>query len=192
VIASQDNTGFISMTAGMRPTTSTGEPLLTLTIKRIPAESVPPVPGGAPYSFAGYAYEVEPSGASFEPYVTLSITISEADFASLQGRELFIKWYNPATSAWEDIPTTVDPASRTASAKITHTSIFGLFATNPPVTPTVVPTTTAAPLFGSLSLIWIILIVVVIVVVIIGAIFLLKRNNKPGEPPGSEDDWKLE
>ena len=45
-LASQDNTGFISMVAGMRPTTSLGEPLLTLTIRRIPENEVPPVPAG--------------------------------------------------------------------------------------------------------------------------------------------------
>jgi hypothetical protein len=95
------------MVAGMRPTNAAGEPLLTLTIRRIPDSSVPPVPAGAMFSYAGYAYEVEPSGASFDPYATLSITVSEQDWAGLQGRELFIKWYNPSTSAWEDIPTIV-------------------------------------------------------------------------------------
>jgi hypothetical protein len=181
------------MVAGMRPTTALGEPLLTLTIRRIPDSSVPPVPGGAMFSYAGYAYEVEPSGASFDPYATLIITVSEQDWAALQGRELFIKWYNPATSAWEDIPTTIDPGARTASAKITHTSIFALFASNPPATPpTSVPTTPPpSGLFG-IAWIWILAILMVIIAVIVIIFLITKRREPPEEPPMEDDIWKVE
>jgi hypothetical protein len=195
-IASQDNTGFLFMVAGMRPTTSLGEPLLTLTIRRLPESEVPLVPAGALFSSAGYAYEIEPGGAAFDPYITLAITVSEQDWAGIRDRELFIKWYNPGTSAWEDIPSTVDPAARTVSAKITHTSVFALFASLPPTTAqTPVPTTapvTPSGFDGILTYLWILIIAVIIVVAVIIVIFILKRRGKPGEEMTEEESWKME
>jgi hypothetical protein len=197
MVVSGDDTGSVSMLAGMRPTMANGEPLLTLTLRRIPAGDVPPVPAGALFAFAGYAYELEPGGASFDPYVTLAITLSEADFAGLQGRDLSIKWYNPATSAWEDLPTTVDPVTRTVSAKITHTSIFALFASIPPTTapvtqaPTTLPPTPA--LSGILSSLWIIVVAVIIIAAVLVIFLLMKRRGQTeGGAPPAENDWKLE
>jgi PKD repeat protein len=193
VIASPDNSGTISMVAGTVPTNAEGGPLLTLTIRRIADSDVPPVPGDALFSYAGYAYEIEPSGASFDPYATLAITLSEDDWAGLQGRELFIKWYNPATSAWEDIPATVDAATRTASAKITHTSIFALFAENLPATAPTTPVPTAAPsLIPGLSMVWIALIIVVVAIVIV-VVFIIQRRKWSREQTQSDDEnWKME
>jgi hypothetical protein len=194
-IASQDNTGFIFMVAGMRPTTALGEPLLTLSIRRIPDSDVPPVPAGALFSYAGYAYEIEPGGAAFDPYITLAITVSEGDWAGFQGRQLFLKWYNPGTSAWEDLPTSIDPAARTVSAKITHTSVFALFAENPQTAvPTTIPPTPApTPGFnGILTYLWILIIAVIIVVAVMIVIFILKRRGEPEEETTEEESWKME
>jgi PKD repeat protein len=195
-IASQDNTGFIFMVAGMRPTTSLGEPLLSLTIRRLPESEIPLVPAGALFSSAGYAYEIEPGGAAFDPSITLAITVSEEDWAGLQNRQLFIKWYNPGTSAWEDIPSTVDPVARTVSAKITHTSVFALFASLPPTTAqTPVPTTapvTPSGFDGILTYLWILIIAVIIVVAVMIVIFILKRRGEPEEEMTEEESWKME
>jgi PKD repeat protein len=192
VIASSDNSGTISMVAGTVPKNADGEPLLTLTIRRMAGSDVPPVPSGASFSYAGYAYEIEPSGATFDPYATLAITVSENDWAGLQGRQLSIKWYNPATSAWEDIPTSVDQAGRMASARITHTSIFALFAENLPTTiPTSAPTT-APPPFPGLSYFWIVAIVIVVVAVILVVIVIMRRKWSREEGPSEEENWKME
>ncbi len=193
VIASPDNSGTISMVAGTVPTNAEGGPLLTLTIRRIADADVPPVPGDALFSYAGYAYEIEPSGASFDPYATLAITLSEEDWVGLGGRELFIKWYNPATSAWEDIPTTIDEATRTASAKITHTSIFALFAENLPATAPTTPVPTGAPpLFPGISMIGIVLIVIVVAIVIVIVVIIQRKKWSQEQPPSDDENWKME
>jgi hypothetical protein len=190
VIASSDDTGTVSMVAGTVPKNAQGGYLLNLSIRRI--SDIPPVPAGATFSFAGYAYEIEPTGATFDPYATLTITISEADWAGLQGRLMFIKWYNPATSAWEDIPTSVDPAARTASARITHTSLFALFAENPPATAPVTPTPTPAPpSFLGLSLLWIAIAVILVVVALIVIVIMRKRWSRE-EGPSDDENWKME
>ena len=122
-------------------TSASGGALSNLTITRVDRSAVPPVPAGATYSFTGIAYDIEPSGATFDPYVTLIITLPESDWNALANQDLSIKWYNTATSQWEDLQTTVNPSFRMVSAKITHTTVFGLFTLNPstPVPTTIVP-----------------------------------------------------
>jgi heme/copper-type cytochrome/quinol oxidase subunit 2 len=107
---------------------------------------------------------------------------------------MFIKWYNPATSAWEDIPTSVDPAARTASARITHTSVFALFAENPTtVLPTSPPTTPAPPLFSGLSFLWIAAAIVVVIVAVAVIIFIIMRRRwSNGKEPADDEKWKME
>jgi hypothetical protein len=191
-VTSPDSSGIITMMAGVRPTTSLGEPLLSLAFRRI--LEVPPVPSGATFSYAGYAYEVEPSGAYFDPYITVAITVSEGDWAGLKDRQLYLKWYNPGTSAWEDIPATIDPVARTVSARITHTSIFALFAENPQTpatTPSTSVPTTPPPSGGILSYLWILAIVVIIIVAAVIIIIVLKRRGEEEEET-SEDEWKIE
>ncbi|MDD1714210.1 MAG: hypothetical protein LUQ61_03000, partial [Methanoregulaceae archaeon] len=101
-------------------------------------------------------------------------------------------WYNPATSAWEDIPTSVDPAARTASARITHTSVFALFADipqgTPPVTP---PPTSAPPSFLGFSLLWIAIGVILVVVALIVIVIMRKRWSRE-EGPSDDENWKME
>jgi len=202
VIVSEDGMGSISMPNGMRPQDSSGAPLLTLSIRRIPNADVPTTPA-AGFSFAGYAYEIEPTGATFDPYVTFAITIPENEWAGLQGRDLSIKWYNTATSAWEDIPTTVSSETRTVSAKITHTSIFALFVASPPPTippaaVTTIETTPAAPIVGGLPLDLIIKIIILVIIIIAAVVvilyFLRKRKGGPEAPTTAEtpaDEWDI-
>ena len=40
-------------------------------------------------------------------------------------------WYNPASKAWQEIPATVDPATRTITAEVSHFSIYALAWTAP-------------------------------------------------------------
>jgi hypothetical protein len=35
-------------------------------------------------------------------------------------------WYNPGTGAWQEVPATVDPATRTVTARVSHFSLFAL------------------------------------------------------------------
>jgi PKD repeat protein len=200
VIVAEDNVGSLSLPEGMKPTDAAGKPLLTLTIARLPDGSVPPVPPGAGYVFAGYAYDIEPSGASFDPYITLSMTLPETEWAALQNRDLSIKWYNPSNSIWEDIPTTVNTNTRTISAKITHTSVYGLFAILPPQTAvTTVPTTvpTQEPFSaGGLALDLIIKMVIVIIIIIAAVVlvfyFLKKRKPAVAAAEPVEEDWDIQ
>jgi hypothetical protein len=203
VIVAEDGIASLSMIGGTRPTASDGGPLLTLSIRRIADSEMPPVPDGAPFVFAGYAYDLEPSGSEFDPYATFSILLPENDWAAMQGRDLSIKWYNPATSTWEDLPTTVSSETRTVSAKITHTSIFALFvargqAPATPVTTIATVTPTATPLMGDLPIDLImkiaIVVIIVIAVIAIALYFLRRRKATPAEAEKApeEEDWEIQ
>ncbi|MEI7432758.1 MAG: PKD domain-containing protein [Methanomicrobiales archaeon] len=212
-IGSGDGVALVTASPGTTMTSSGGNEISNLTITRIDRSAVPPVPAGATYSFTGIAYDVEPSGAIFDPYVTLSFTLAESDWNSLVNQDLSIKWYNTATSQWEDLQTTVNPSIRTVSAKITHTTVFGLFTNNPPTpvpttpvptqpTPTPTPTKAAGILpflpFNMMTLLMLIVVVIIIVAVIL-VIFIIRRRNLSGdddtEPEGSTEpsdeppDW---
>ncbi|MCU0633176.1 MAG: hypothetical protein MUC66_09440, partial [Methanolinea sp.] len=106
-----------------------------------------------------------------------------------------------ATSAWEDIPTTVSSETRTVSAKITHTSIFALFVASPP--PTAVATEaittvgTAVPINGGLPMdliMKIIILIIIVIAAVVVIIYFLRKRKGPSatatEPPADEWDIK--
>ncbi len=197
-IGSGDGIALITASPGTNMTSSSGAPLSNLTITRVERSLVPPVPAGATYSFTGIAYDVEPSGATFDPYVTISFTLSENEWNALANQDLSIKWYNTATSQWEDLQTTVNPTTRTVSAKITHTTIFGLFTLNPPtpVPTTVPPTATPTPTkaagiipflpFNMMTLLMLFVVVIIIVAVIMVIIIIRRRKQQKDEDTGDE------
>jgi len=124
-----------------------GNPLTEISIDDIDAADVPGVPSGAAYTFAGYAVVCSPSGARFEPAISLIFRFNQDQWSEIMqmaeydASSLVVKWYDEATGEWETIPTTVDPVSLTVTASVGHFTIFGLFVEPGAVTPIVTPTT---------------------------------------------------
>jgi len=93
------------------------------------------------------AYNFGPSGTTFSEPIDLVIEYDPADVPA--GAELAIKMYDG--TKWVDLPTTVDTVAHTATAKVSHFSIFALFAAaaaptaTPTAAPTAIPTAAAAP-----------------------------------------------
>ncbi|WP_214041468.1 hypothetical protein [Methanoculleus sp.] len=137
-IDAEDGVGSLYVPSGVKALDRNGRPLLDISIKPVAEEKMPGTPAGAVFQFAGYAYEVSPEGATFDPSITLYIEIPEDVWNTLDltDQRLTVKWYNQSANAWEDIPTTVSPSTRTVRATITHFSTFALFTE---------PVTTAAP-----------------------------------------------
>lgn len=204
-VGSPDGIANLAISEGSTLTSAGGIPVFRVSITRV-TTGVPPVPAGALFAYAGYAYDLQPDGTTFEPAATLSFTIPENDWAKLGSQDLSMKWYNPTSKAWENLPTSVDKGSRTVSTRITHMSIFALFtAIQPTPVPTTavittVPTTTPAPpMFGEdflTSFLRILVIVIIIVAVILVVYYFIRRRRKEGgeaPPPApsiDEDaDW---
>ncbi|MBE0516854.1 MAG: hypothetical protein IBX41_05615, partial [Methanophagales archaeon] len=133
------------------------------------------------------AYEFGPSGITFVPPIDLVITYDPADIpAGFSESDLVIRMWDG--TAWIDLATTVNTVTHTATAKVSHFTIFALFATPPvapppptptpvpPVTPTPTPTPPVAP---PVKLPWPLIIgIIIAVIVIIGAVAYLYTKKK--------------
>jgi hypothetical protein len=142
-VNAEDNVGSLLIPIGTKALDADGNPLSSISLKPLTGSDVPAAPTGAVFQFAGYAYEAGPAGATFEPGITLTFDIPDDVWETLYlpGNQLTVKWYNPETDLWEDLPVTVSPGSKTVTATVTHFSIFALFTE--PVTTPVTPTETA-------------------------------------------------
>jgi hypothetical protein len=104
-----------------------GEPITEITLDKLNASDLPPAPEGATFSFAGSAYECSPSGATFAPAITLTFTLTEEEWEALDG-DLSVRFYDDETDAWVELPVTIDAATHTVTATVSHFSVFALFA----------------------------------------------------------------
>ena len=88
------------------------------------------------------AYNMGPDGATFNQEIELVI---EYDLSEVKNKNLKIKVYEGGK--WIELKTTVNPSKHTATAKITHFTVFALFAETKATapTPTIMPTITQIP-----------------------------------------------
>ncbi len=124
MLQSTDGLAQISLDLGIVARDSSGMPLESLSIRRIPAEDLPAVPPGATFSFAGMAYEIGPDGATFSPSIPLSFTIPQ----ELWGKEYVIQEYDHATGTWLDLPSGFNPQTGIITVQVSHLCCFALFA----------------------------------------------------------------
>ena len=127
VIVSQDGSASLSIDASTRIVDKNGRPVNSIGLTRIPIQDVPAMQEGSGFVFTGYAYSIEPSGATFTPPLTLKITLTPEEWMGISGKESSIQYYNPVSGLWEALPTTTDPEPYTAEAMLPHASDFGLF-----------------------------------------------------------------
>jgi len=85
------------------------------------------------------AFEFDPSGATFDPGITINIKFDPADVAA--GQTVVIAYYNETTGEWEFIEGTVTEDGQ-AVFVMEHCSIYGVLAS---VAPAPQPTPTAPP-----------------------------------------------
>jgi len=124
-----------------------GNPLSEVSIDDLDPADLPAVPAGAAYTFAGHAVVCSPSGARFDPAISLVFTFNADQWSEIMqaaeydASSLVVKWYDEEAGEWETVPTVVDPATRTLTASVEHFTVFGLFVEPGAVTPVVTPTT---------------------------------------------------
>ncbi|WP_292395688.1 hypothetical protein [Methanoculleus sp. UBA303] len=132
-----DGAGSLTVGEGTRARDKDGNPLGEVTIARADAAGLPPAPRG---TTIGFALTCGPAGAAFDPPVTLTYTLSTEEWAKIGGAAPKVMWYDPASKAWQEVPATVDPATRTVTARVSHFSIFALtWADAPPAKATAAP-----------------------------------------------------
>ena len=143
------------------------------------------------FVFTGYAYQIEPSGATFSPPIALKITTTPEEWKQISGQELLIQYYNPVSGLWEALSTTTDPLTHTVTTMIAHSSDYGLFIRPAsPVSPSAMTTSTTktpppGPVQGApggfdrlIVVQGIALILTVVVIASIGLYFYRKQNGQ--------------
>jgi len=141
-IRAADGTGTLQIPEGTTARAADGGPLGEVTVAR--AAEVPAAPPGTTVAIA---LTCGPAGAAFDPPVSLTYTLSAEEWAKIgDPATLSVLWYNPASKAWQEVPATVDPATRTVTAAISHFSIYALAWTpTPPAETTTAPAATTPP-----------------------------------------------
>jgi len=125
LVAAGDNVGELVVPIGSVALDGDGEPLAEVMIE---PSDLPSSAGGGTYVFAGYAYACGPDGATFSPAADLVFTFTAEEWAALtaDGRPLVVMYYNETAGSYEEVLTSVNAATRTVTASVTHFSSFVL------------------------------------------------------------------
>ena len=172
--------------AGTLMLDANGNPLAEICFELL---STPPVPEG--WSMVGRAIEFEPSGATFDPALTMTINYNPANVPEgASESDIVLAYYDGAK--WVHLGTTVNAAADTATASISHFTPFALLVELPPPPPEPAPPPAPepapapapapppppppAPPAEPASMWWIWVIVGVVVVGIVVWIFMRRRT----------------
>jgi beta propeller repeat protein len=140
-LQSADGLAIVSVGQGIVATNSTGASLSSITIKSIPDESVPGIPDGSAFTYAGMAYDLQPDGSTFSPAVSLNFTIPQARW----GHDFMVKTYDEMNSVWLDVPAGYNPDTGIVTAQLSHFCTVALFAEAVTQAPSPVRTTIPTP-----------------------------------------------
>lgn len=133
VISTSEKDASLSIGAGVRAQNRFGRPLDVVTVSSVPSDDLL-VSGDGAVPF-GRALQCGPDGATFDPAIEVSITLTPEEWERLaDGEHFVIRWYNSGTGAWETIETTVHPSTHTVTAKVSHFTLFAVFAETVPNT----------------------------------------------------------
>lgn len=128
-ITSQDGKINIYVSKNTLCTDKEGKRLKELLIAR--EEEAPPLPANT--TLIGQAYDVSPDGATFDPYLKLTLAYEEEDIPEgVEEEQLYIAYYN---TGWVPLESVVDTESNEVSAEVTHFTIFAIMAQLPPSPP---------------------------------------------------------
>ena len=127
-VRTADETCAVAIPEGTTARDAAGNPLGEVTVTRADPAGVPAAPPGTGVAIV---LNCGPAGATFDPPAVLTYTLSGEEWAKIGSATPKVIWYNPGTGKWQDVPATVDPATRTVTARVSHFSIYALAWTVP-------------------------------------------------------------
>ncbi|WP_067052090.1 hypothetical protein [Methanofollis ethanolicus] len=123
-VRTADGSGSVTVPAGTTALDSRGDPLGEVSVTTLDPVTLPPVPAG---NTLGIALTCGPDGATFDPAVTLTFTLTEDEWAGIDDpATLTVFLYDAAAGTWQEVPATVDPVTRTVTARVSHFSTYAL------------------------------------------------------------------
>ncbi|MFQ5996578.1 MAG: helix-turn-helix domain-containing protein [Dehalococcoidales bacterium] len=125
-LKSEDENVTLSIPEDTTGKTEEGEPISEISITEVLAPPAPP----AGTSFIGLSYDLEPSGAIFNPPITITFTYNPDWLPQGIGPEnLAIAYLDEGSSQWvilDATDITIDPDRNIISAKISHFTYFSV------------------------------------------------------------------
>jgi beta propeller repeat protein len=196
LLRSTDGLAAITLAEGVVAKDAGGNPLTGLSMKAIPAGSLPAVPAGSAFRFAGMAYDLGPGGATFSPPVNLTFTLPQAR----TGVDYTVKSFDGTSGTWQDLPTSFDAATGVVTVQVPHLCPFALFTISAGPSGTVAatprpvpeasdvkaqPPKTAVSVFISMigwaaGLVMSNAFLLVAIIILAGAVYLIKQGRYPG------------
>jgi len=90
------------------------------------------------YLVIGTAYDFGPDGATFTPYLELTLFYEEEDISEgLEEEDLVIAYYDEGTKEWVELGSVVDAENNAVTAFIEHFTTFAIIGMVPPPPPPV-------------------------------------------------------
>jgi len=122
---SVDENLTINIPAGTIALDKDGNPLSMLTSAINP---IPP-PSSEETSIIGQAYDIGPTGATFDPPITLKYVYDPALIPDgVAEEDLFMAYYDGKTGEWPELPFTVDPATNTMTGSVQRLATIAIIA----------------------------------------------------------------
>ncbi len=125
VITTTEEDAILSIDQGVLAQDRFGQPLDTVSVKSVPPADLPASDEGEPI---GRALQCSPDGATFDPAIEASFTLSPEEWEQAGSGECFtVMLYNSATGTWEFLVTTIHPGTRTITAAVPHFTLIAVF-----------------------------------------------------------------
>ncbi|MCE5338763.1 MAG: hypothetical protein LLF90_08780 [Methanomicrobiaceae archaeon] len=142
VITAAEGDASLTIGRGVRALDRSGAPLGSVNVEIVPPGDLPGT--GDTSEPVGRAVRCGPAGATFDPAVRVSFTLTPEEWERYEGGQFVVRWYSSGAGAWEPLATTVHPSTRTVSAAVPHFTLVAVFAV--PVEEVPAPAATTAPL----------------------------------------------
>ncbi len=129
-----------------------GQPLTNLSVNSNQAPPPPP----EDTTIVGLAYNLEPSGARFDPPIIISLKYDPSSIPQgVSEVDLKLAYYDEATGKWVVLESTVDTVSHALTARVSHFTTFAIVGSiRLQPSPPALPSSSVPPAFtaGSLSI----------------------------------------
>ncbi|MDI6718530.1 MAG: SdrD B-like domain-containing protein [Methanomicrobiales archaeon] len=123
-ICAVDGIGELIVGRGTLALAAGASPLPYAVIKPLQAL---PSGSGPGYAATGFAYDLAPLDATFQPPATLRMEFTPEEWAVLEGRSLVLRRWDGAAGVWADMPADIDTAGRVVTAEVGELGVVGLF-----------------------------------------------------------------
>ena len=127
ITTSADGKVQVIIEKGVKGLSEEGKRLSWITVR--PVFYTPP-PAGA--HIIGLAYRFQPSGATFDPPITITYTYDESEIpAGIAEEDLVIAVWDEANGQWVELTSTVDPVTNTITTQVSHFTVHAIIAPAP-------------------------------------------------------------